>query len=57
MKVVPEGAEFVEVKPLTVIPMTELLKVPSIRRVLFEIEEQVPTKLRKLVQLRVPTVK
>ena len=57
MKVVPAGAAVVEVKPLTVSPIAELLKAPSTLSVLLEIEEQFPTKLRKLVQERVPIVK
>lgn len=54
---VPLGAEVVEVKPLIVNPMTELLKTPSTLSVLLDIDEQLPTKLRKLVQPRVPIVK
>lgn len=57
VKVVPEGAVVIEEKPLTVNPITELLKTPSTLSVLLEIEEQFPTKLRKLVQERVPIVK
>ena len=57
MNVLPVGMISVELKPLMVRPMTELLKAPSILRVLVETDEQFPTKLRKLVQLRVPTVK
>ena len=57
VKVVPAGAAVVEVKPLTVSPIAELLKTPSTLSVLLEIEEQFPTKLRKLVQERVPIVK
>ena len=53
----PVGADVVELNPPTVIPMTELLKDPSTLKVLLEIEEQFPTKLRKLVQLKVPIVK
>ena len=57
VKVVPAGAVVVEVKPSTVNPITELLKTPSTLIVLLDIEEQFPTKLRKLVQERVPIVK
>ena len=44
-------------KPATLSPITELLKVPAIFRVLLETEEQFPTKLIKLLQVRLPTVK
>ena len=57
VKVLPVGADVVELNPPIVIPMTELLKDPSTLRVLLDIDEQFPTKLRKLVQLKVPTVK
>ena len=57
MKVPPVGTDVVELKPPIVIPITELLKVPSTLRVLLDIDEQFPTKLRKLMQLKVPTVK
>ena len=55
--VVPVGADVVELKPLMVRPMTELLKTPLTLSVLLDMDEQFPTKLRKLVQLRVPIVK
>ena len=56
-KVVFVGRVAAEVKPETVRPITELLKTPSTRSVFEDIEEQLPTKLRKLLQASVPTVK
>ena len=53
----PEGAALGELNPPTVNPITELLKVPSILIVLLDTFEQVPIKLRKLLQLSTPTVK
>ena len=57
VKVDPVWGREPEEKPLTERPMAELTKTPSILRVLLETEEQFPTKLRKLLQLRVVTVK
>ena len=46
-----------ELKPPTVRPMTELLKVPSILKVWVDTLLQVPTKLAKAEQVNVDTVK
>lgn len=57
VKVDPVGRAVPELKPATLNPITELLKVPVIFKVLVEILEQVPMKLRKLMQERLVIVK
>ena len=56
-KVLVEGAVVGAEKPSTVSPMTELLKLPSTRRVSLANTEQLPVKSTKAEQVRAPAVK